>query len=270
MMFGRPAGLFVLLGLLLVTQTNACPSVDGDSVPATMAHVPAGIYSPLFKTDGTQTVHAFYIDIHPVTNSDFLKFVTAVPRWRRSQAKSIFRDESYLYQWAEDLDIGNAQQPDAPVVQVSWFAARAYAKWAGKRLPTEAQWERAASGDTTRPDGKADPKQVQRILKWYSKPTPSPLPRVGSTFTNAYGIADMHGLVWEWVSDYNTALVTGESRGDSELERNLFCGSGSVGAADFEDYAAFMRYAFRSSIEATYTLKNLGFRCIREIPPKEQ
>lgn len=234
-----------------------------------MVHVPAGIYAPLFKTDGTQTVHAFYIDIYPVTNADFLSFVTDVPSWRRSQVKPIFCDESYLSQWAGDLDIGNAVLADAPVVQVSWFAARAYAKWAGKRLPTEAQWERAASGGTKQPDGREDPAQVERILKWYSKPTPSPIPCVGSTFTNAYGIADMHGLVWEWVSDYNTALVTGESRGDSELERNLFCGSGSVGAADFENYAAFMRYAYRSSIKSTYTLKNLGFRCVRDITSKE-
>ena len=71
----------------------------------------------------------------------------------------------------------------------------------------------------------------------------------------------MHGLVWEWVDDYNTALVTGESRGDSGLDRNLFCGSESVGSSDPKDYAAFMRFAFRSSLEAKYTVRNLGFRC---------
>jgi len=51
-----------------------------------------------------------------------------------------------------------------------------------------------------------------------------------------------------------------ESRGDASLERSLYCGNGAVGAADFEDYAAFMRYAFRSSLEARYNVANLGFR----------
>jgi formylglycine-generating enzyme required for sulfatase activity len=75
-----------------------------------------------------------------------------------------------------------------------------------------------------------------------------------------YGISDLHGLVWEWTLDFNSSLVTGESRGDGSLERSLYCGSGAAGAADFEDYAALMRYAFRSSLEARYAVGNLGFR----------
>ena len=63
------------------------------------------------------------------------------------------------------------------------------------------------------------------------------------------------------VEDFNTALVTGESRGDTGLERRLFCGAGSIGSADSKDYASFMRFAFRSSLKAAYTTKNLGFRC---------
>jgi len=54
--------------------------------------------------------------------------------------------------------------------------------------------------------------------------------------------------------------VTGESRADASLERSLYCGSGAAGATDFEDYGAFMRYAFRSSLEARYNVANLGFR----------
>jgi formylglycine-generating enzyme required for sulfatase activity len=92
------------------------------------------------------------------------------------------------------------------------------------------------------------------------------LPPVRSTFRNVFGIWDMHGLVWEWVSDFNTALVTGESRADSGLDRQLFCGSGSSGASDFSDYAAFMRYAYRSSLRGNYTVANLGFRCAEDAP----
>ena len=73
---------------------------------------------------------------------------------------------------------------------------------------------------------------------------------MGSTFRNVHGVSDLHGLIWEWTLDFNSSLVTGESRADGSLDRSLYCGSGAAGAADFEDYAAFMRYAFRSSLEA--------------------
>ena len=64
---------------------------------------------------------------------------------------------------------------------------------------------------------------------------------------------------------FNTAMVTGESRGDSGLDRNLFCSAGSVGAKDTSDYAAFMRMALRSSLRANNTTSSLGFRCARDL-----
>ena len=73
--------------------------------------------------------------------------------------------------------------------------------------------------------------------------------------------------MWEWVDDFNSALVTGESRGDSGLERDLFCGAGSVGAKDTTDFAAFMRLALRSSLKANNTTTSLGFRCARDVAP---
>ena len=81
---------------------------------------------------------------------------------------------------------------------------------------------------------------------------------------NVQGVYDMHGLIWEWVEDFNASIMTGESRADVALDRNLFCGGGSASAADPGDYAAFMRYAFRGSLQAKYTIRNLGFRCAKE------
>jgi formylglycine-generating enzyme required for sulfatase activity len=91
------------------------------------------------------------------------------------------------------------------------------------------------------------------------------LPSVGGGFRNLWGIEDLHGPVREWTLDFNSALVSGESRGDATLERTLFCGAGATNASDFGDYAAFMRFAYRASLEADYTTANLGFRCARDV-----
>ena len=79
----------------------------------------------------------------------------------------------------------------------------------------------------------------------------------------------MHGLVWEWTRDFNNALITGASRSDSGVERNLFCGGGAVGSSDFTDYGAFMRFAFRGSLRGDYAVSSLGFRCARDTAPED-
>ena len=104
----------------------------------------------------------------------------------------------------------------------------------------------------------------KEIAAWHSSPSPERLPPVGGRRANCFGVHDLHGLVWEWVADFNTAMVTGDARGDSGLERSLFCGSGSQGARDVSDYAAFLRFGFRSSLQANYTVANLGFRCAKD------
>lgn len=221
--------------------------------------IAGGVYTNLFRNEGTVVVQDFLLDRYPVTNAEYLEFVRAQPAWQRSRVKRLFADAAYLQHWSGDTDPGPGAPTNSPVVNVSWFAARAYAKWKGRRLPTLAEWELAARAD--------DRNTVPRILAWYGRPVRGPLPPVGSTFANQHGVWDLHGLVWEWVNDFNTALVTGESRADTGLERNLFCGSGALGASSFQDYAAFMRYAFRSSLKANYTVPNLGFRCARDVPP---
>jgi formylglycine-generating enzyme required for sulfatase activity len=240
----------------------------GQLSPAGMALVPAGVYRPLFRaeTDPREvTVKPFALDILPVTNGRFLEFVRENPRWQRSRVKRIFADESYLKNWVGDLDPGTNAPVHAPVTHISWFAAKAYAQWKGKRLPTVAEWEYAAAASPTRADGENDAGFKHQVLEWYSTPAPARLSAVGSRRANFWGIHDLHGLVWEWVADFNTAMVTGDTRGGTDLDWQLFCGGGSQGATDVQNYPAFMRYGFRSSLKANYCVHNLGFRCAKDL-----
>ena len=231
--------------------------------PRPMATVPTGRYLPLYSPDTSAVnVRSFRLDAFLVTRADFAAFVAAVPRWRRDRVKPIFADRRYLADWSSALHPGG--RPDAPVTRVSWFAARAYCAWEGKRLPTVDEWEYAARADETRTDAMADPTHKARLLRLTTS-RPRPLPAVGSGFQNAYGVHDMHGLVWEWVRDFNTVTVGTDSRGTSQRDNQLYCAAGAEGATDTEDYAAFLRYAFRASLEGRATSRALGFRCAADI-----
>lgn len=234
-----------------------------------MRLIPAGTYAPLQRTTkeaAEVAVSSFLLDERPVTNAEFLAFVTDHPHWRRSQVSGLFADSSYLGHWAGDFELGPQAPPAAPVVRVSWFAARAYARWVGQRLPTTAEWELAAAAGYARPDGQNDPELKRDLYAWLARPVPAVHAAAGAARPDFHGVRGLHGLVWEWVDDFNTAMVTGESRGDSGLERDLFCGAGSVGAKDPADYAAFMRAALRSSLKANNTTTSLGFRCAKNHP----
>lgn len=223
-----------------------------------MIHIKGGDFTPLYGTKKLSIrMTDFEMDEYPVTNAEFLEFVQQHPEWRRSAPKRLFVDKSYLQHWSGDLELGTSALPEGPVISVSWYAAKAYCETKGKTLPSVNQWEYVAS----LPIDGVDIKKL--ILDWYSESTPDIIPSVKSGKRNASGVSSMHGLIWEWNLDFNSALVTGESRGDASLDKTMYCGAGSNGAADASDYAAFLRFGFRSSLKANYTVRNLGFRCVK-------
>lgn len=209
-------------------------------------------------------IKPFYLDIYAVTNSEFLTFVKANPQWRKSKISKLYCDQNYLKHWKSDLAFGkdSLQLLNSPVTNISWFAANAYCKWKGKRLPTTNEWEYAASADIANRKKNNTISILQIILEWYDKPNPLLTPPIGSTFKNKFGLYDMHGLIWEWVYDFNNYVTGGDSRSNSQVERDLYCGAAAANSStNKSDYAAFMRYGFRGSLKASYTVSNLGFRC---------
>ncbi len=208
------------------------------------------------------SVRSFLVQQFPVTKAEFLEFVRGHPEWRRSVVKPIFADSGYLKSWHSDLEYTG--EPEQPVTEVTWFAAKAYCKSRAARLPTMQEWEYIGRASETKADAAEDEVFLNRILTWYSRRDATSA-NVGG-WKNIYGVFDLHGLIWEWVADFNSALITGESRGDAQNERNLFCGGGAAFASEKQkrDYAAFMRFAFRSSLQGRYALPQLGFRCARD------
>ncbi|MCK0144470.1 formylglycine-generating enzyme family protein [Arenibacter sp. F26102] len=235
-----------------------------------MVMVKGGTYIPLYGVDSTAvTVDAFTMDVYPVTNKEYLKFVQEHPEWKKSKVKRLFADGNYLVNWESDEFFGDQLADDAAITNVSWFAAKKYCECQGKRLPTVDEWEYAAMADKSNPDARKKESYNQLILDWYEAPKTFNN-SIGSTFKNYWGIYDLHGLVWEWTMDFNSVLISGESRKDVDKDSNLFCGSAAVGASDLMNYAAFMRYAFRGSLKANYAIRNLGFRCVQTKGPNNK
>lgn len=232
-----------------------------------MVKIKGGEFVPLYGTKTEIPVGNFKMDVYPVTNAEFLEFVKKRPEWKRSKVKKLFADENYLKGWKNDETPGENMLPDSPVTNVSWYAAKNYCECQGKRLPTVDEWEYVAMADETSPDAREKESYNKFILGWYETPKTF-TNRIGETFKNYWGVYDLHGLVWEWTLDFNSVLISGESRSDKTGENNLFCGAAAVGATDLMNYAAFMRYAFRGSMKANYSIKNLGFRCVQDVDKK--
>ena len=230
-----------------------------------MVTIKEGSYIPLYGNDSIpKVVQTFKMDVNPVTYREFQKFLLNNPAWLKENVKGLFADNAYLIRWKGGATYNEGINPDSPITYVSWFAAKKYCECQNKRLPTTDEWEYVSMASEDKMDARKEEDYNAKILSWYETAN-TELDVVRSNPKNYWGVYDLHGLVWEWTLDFNSVLISGESRKDIDNDPNLFCGAAAVGATDLMNYAAFMRYAFRGSINAKYSMKNLGFRCAKDI-----
>ena len=223
------------------------------------------------------TVHldAFYIDANEVTNGEFKDFVLANPEWQKEQIDEKFHDDNYLQDWnGNNFPLGEREHP---VRYVSWYAAMAYAVWVDKRLPTEAEWEKAARGGLKKKDypwGKGINFNRANYGKRLGETTP-----VGEYPANDYGVHDIAGNVWEWCLDeYQADFYANSPR------RNPTAGADNIEEIvnDFENIVDFrvirgggwnsepewLRASNRHGTSPAYGgIGALGFRCAKSISP---
>lgn len=257
-MHGKLSSVLWWLGIALL-GTGAMPTQAAEYLA-----VEGGSFRSVLRTTETLRdvqVAPFLMREEPVTNGEFLAFVGKHPEWRRDRVPTAFAETRYLDHWPAP-DALASDQARQPVVKVSWFAAQAYCESEGARLPTWLEWEYAAAADATRRDARADPEWRNRILAWYSQPSDRAPAAIGGE-ANAYGLRDLHGLVWEWVDDFNALMVSADNREQGDPDKFKFCGAGALSMQDRENFAVLMRIAMLSSLGATDVTANLGFRCVR-------
>lgn len=201
----------------------------------------------------TVSLDAFYIDIYEVTNAHYQKFVIATGY----SAPPLWHDPKF-------------NKPDNPVVNVSWNDAVAYAHWAKKRLPTEAEWEYAARGGQigkiyptsnylTHNDANFGGVEGKDIWKWTSP--------VGSFQPNDYGLYDIIGNVWEWCFDEYNGEFYGFSpehnpkfgRRIAPKNENFRILRGGAWGGSKDDLRVSDRWYHLSSGST------IGFRCVKDV-----
>ncbi len=198
---------------------------------------------------------AFFIDVHEVTNAQWLAFCTATGR-----KLPVF--------WGLDRFHCGADWPDHPVVGVTHGEARAYAAWVGRRLPTEAEWEYAARGGLdglrfdvadTLGDGQANTKAAG-----LDGTTP-----VRSFAPNGYGLYDMVGNVREWVWDLYSDTYFRESppenpQGPARSKWRVVKGGGWFSGKGCNAVSE------RNALPQSWRDFNVGFRCARDAEPADE
>lgn len=263
--WGRPGPIVLSSPPQVVPPIEKLPSIITGNDGGPMVFIPAGKFtmgsseddkSAQYAERPTHTVYldAYYLDQFEVTTARYATFLQ-----RTSRVASAYWSEQIL-----------KQHGNKPVVGVDWNDAAAYCVWAGKRLPTEAEWEKAARGTDHRlyPWGDAAPNQrLANYGRGSDFKNYEVLTNVGSyeLGKSPYGAYDMAGNVWEWTADWYDENYYGKSstrnpRGSSSGQSRVVRG-GSWG-----DASGRMRSTLRDRRSPTGRHNFIGFRCVQDVP----
>ena len=223
--------------------------------PKDMERIPGGSFqmgsngSEAFANEKpVKSVHVddFYIDAYEVTNAEYLEFIKSKDGrgWEKGGRKAATHaDKNYLKHWPEK-DKFPEGKGNHPVVYVSWYAASDYAISVGERLPTEAEWEKAARGGQEEVKKYPWGDSIDDTQANYGLNGEGTVP-VGRYAPNGYDLYDMVGNVWEWCSDpYESVDNSRVLRGGSWF-----------------DTARFVRVSIRGWSSPLFTSNQIGFRC---------
>ena len=203
-----------------------------------MAPIAGSTFQPLYASAGQRAVQvaSFAIDTVAVSETAFAAFIAQHPRWSLGR------------------NLGN---PRKPVTGVTWHAAAAYCSARGARLPTTYEWEFVARADEKNRNAAATSSFKQRALELAIKAKPASF-LLGSGLRNVWGVRDLHGGIAEWTSDFNGSA---HAHNHGNHVPSMTCASGTVETGDPSDYAAFMRYSLRRTLDVNTSAGNVGFRC---------
>ena len=248
------------------TEKNAGPNTPGMLLIAA-GEFAMGSDAPDSNRDEkpahTVFISAFYIDRCEVTNAEYRRFVLATGH----TPPRVEADWAEPYNW-----IGSDYPPGTdmdPVVLVSWHDAAAFAAWNGKRLPTEAEWEKAArAGMAGRTFPYGDILELNQANYFKSYLRSKKLRPKGSFEPNALGLYDMAGNAWEWCHDwygpgYYRKSAASNPTGPAHGEYKVFRGG------SWRDDVKFLRCAQRGKNSPDYKSPTLGFRCVRSADQPE-
>ena len=233
-----------------------------------MVYIPAGEFE-MGSNDcvDEKPVHrvyldGYYIDKYKVTNEQYAKFLN---EWGktidRNGNEMIDIENSAISNEGEKFVIQSGYEK-YPVIYISWYGANQYAKWCGKRLPTEAEWEKACSAGSKTKYCFGDDENKLGEYAWYKDNSDGRTHPVGKKKPNKWGLYDMHGNVWEWCSDWYDEKYYEKSPKDNPKGSNA--GTSKVLRGGTWDFIA---NDCRSSYRGSGTLVSwgdlVGFRCVR-------